>query len=113
MKARQKLNRDLLVLAVLTSITVFTWIVLDVYRALNKPTPAKVSKDILQKLDPTLDMAVINSLKTRKFISQEELDSVPELTQVELQQKTVINLEELTASPSGQPESSPSAEVNF
>ncbi|MFC1711610.1 hypothetical protein ACFLZ1_03435 [Patescibacteria group bacterium] len=113
MKRRKTVNKDLFTLSVLTTITVFTWIGFDVYRTLNKSTPKKVEKALLQKLDPTFDKKTIEFLKTRKYVSQEELDSIPELTNLELQTKTVINLQEFIATPSGTTESSPSANTNL
>lgn len=102
MKKKKRLSKDISSLAILTTIAVFSWIAFDVYRILRKPLILDVLEKQLKPLDPTFDKKTLEALKKRKVITQQELDSAPELTESKLQ------IEE--ASPSAEQEASPSAE---
>lgn len=96
---------SIVTLAVLTVITVFTWIALDVYRALtSKPEPV-VPQEILEPLDPTLDQLVLSELQQRGELSESEIGEVivsitPTPTPEE---KIVPSLDEVTTEPSPTP----------
>jgi len=75
----KRLPRELIFLAVLTTITVFTWIFLSVFYALTKPQPPKVPQEQLRPLDPTLETKVIDNLGSREFINKGEV-SLPQST---------------------------------
>lgn len=103
MKRKKSLNKDILTLSILTLITVLSWIGFDIYRQIKKST---LSSDLKQKMadfNPTLDKKTLESLKERKVLTQEELDSVPELSTLTLPPKI--------ASPSAIKDSSPSGQV--
>lgn len=102
MRKKKVLNKDILILSILTTIVVFTWIGFDIYRVFHRLSPPEVTKDQLRPLNPNFNKETLNSLKKRKIISQEELDAVPELIKFELQSKE--------ASPASTKEASPSAE---
>lgn len=87
----KKINKDLLILSILTVITVFTWICFDIYRILNKPSSIIVPPEALRKLDLKFDPQLVNSLKSRKIISQIDMDSVPELITLELKPISKLN----------------------
>lgn len=68
----QKLSRELLLLTILTVISVFTWISLDVYRALTHPPAPKVSAAQLAPLNPKLDTKVLEDLSQKANFNKEE-----------------------------------------
>lgn len=75
---KAKFSRDWLILAILTVLTVFTWIGFDVYWALTRPTPPKVPADQLLPLDPKLEIKVLENLSQKEIIGKEELVLPPE-----------------------------------
>ncbi|MDO8551532.1 MAG: hypothetical protein Q7S03_02530 [bacterium] len=68
----QRVSSQFLALAVLTFLTVFTWIGFDVYRTLKKPLELQVPKDQLSPLDPTLKTIVIDNLSKREVVDPSE-----------------------------------------
>lgn len=76
----QKLSRELLLMTILTVISIFTWISLDVYRALTHPQAPKVSATQLAPLNPKLDTKVLDDLSQKVDFNKEDLSlplSVP------------------------------------
>lgn len=102
MNKRKSLSKNTLLLSILTTITIFTWIGFDIYYHFKKDVELQIPKEYLEPINPNLDKEILEKLKTRKTISKEELDSVPELTDFELK---VVE-----ASPSGEKAASPSGE---
>ena len=88
MKINKKSKKNLLTLVVFTTITVFSWIAFDIYRSLSKSSIPQVLKEHLKPLNPSFNKEVLESLKKRKHIASEELNSVPEITQFETVEKT-------------------------
>ena len=88
MKINKKSKKNLLRIVVFTTITVFIWIAFDVYRNLSKSSIPQVLKEQLEPLNPNFNKEVLESLKKRKHITSEELNSVPEITQFETVEKT-------------------------
>lgn len=68
----EKLSRDLLVLAILTVITTFTWISLDLYRVLTRPQAPQVPSSHLEPLNPKLETKIIDSLSQKPAFQKEE-----------------------------------------
>lgn len=73
-----RISREILLLAIFTTITVFTWIGLDVYRAFSKKETPEIIQSQLEPLDPNLDKQVIEDLKKRKLFGFEEVE-LPEV----------------------------------
>lgn len=95
---KKKINRDLISLAVSTLLTVAVWIGFDVYRALTRYTLPEILDQQMQPLDPKLNQEIINQLKERFRISEEELGQLEELEPVAEANETTPS-----ANPSGQP----------
>ena len=107
---KKYLSKEIISLLILTTITIFTWIVFSVYQVFQKPLLINVSKEQLKKINPTLDTKTLMSLKTKLTLNLEEINNFPELTKFEL--KTPVVKQE--ASSSGTQEASPSAKkTNF
>lgn len=79
---KDKLSRDILILSILTVITVFTWIGLEVYRALTKTEIPTVLKRQIEPLNPVIKKDIFEDLKSRSFFSVEELVIPPTPTEV-------------------------------
>ena len=106
-----KLGKDALKLAILTLITVITWIGFDVYRALTKSDIPKILQRQIAPLNPKLDWETVERLKTKGTVGEEELKKVvvPETTPTPEPTPTI----EVTPSPEAtlSPEASPSPTV--
>lgn len=76
---KNKFSKDLLILAILTTITVFTWIGFDVYRALLKTQIPQVLQEQMAPLDPKLDTKAIENL-SQKTLFQKEEATMPQAT---------------------------------
>lgn len=71
---KRKVNRDTLVLSILTLITVLTWIAFDVYQALTKTTIPEVIQEQMRSLEPKIDKTKIERLKRRLSVTEEEIE---------------------------------------
>lgn len=74
---KKKIDRDILILSILTLTTVLTWIAFDVYKALTKYTIPQVLEEQMQSFNPKIDRAKIEKLKERLTIPEEELEKIP------------------------------------
>lgn len=101
----KRLGRDLLILAIMTVITVFTWVGLEVYRALTETEIPAVLQRQIEPLNPTIEKGVLESLKSRKAFSSEELVTAPPLGEESSQEENLSATESGGAS-----EATPSAE---
>lgn len=63
MKNNFKLGKDALILAIMTLITIITWVAFDVYRVSQKTTIAEATKEQMMTLDPKINKEIVNSLK--------------------------------------------------
>lgn len=72
---KKKRRPNILNFAILTLITVATWVLLDVYRAFTKPAPIGVPSEILAPLSPTIDQSIILQIQSRISVSEEEARS--------------------------------------
>jgi len=62
---KSKINRDLLVISILTLITILSWIGMDVYHRLTKTAVPEVVERQLLPLDPKIKTEVLNYLENR------------------------------------------------
>jgi hypothetical protein len=95
--AKTKPRRKISSLMVFTGLTILCWIGFQVYQALKQPTISLVLKEQIKPLDPSFDKKTLESLKERRFITQEEIGSVPEITEFESEKE-----EEIEASPAAE-----------
>jgi len=94
---KPKGSRDIFIIAGLTTLTIFTWIGLDVYRSFRKSTIPKVIAEQLRILNPALDTETINGLEKRLVVSEKELESLPSRRLTLVEEETTSTK---TASPS-------------
>jgi len=98
-------DKDALIIAFLTVLTVFIWTGLGVYRSFKKSVLPKVLEGQLRNLTPSFDEEVIKLLETRLSISEEQLESLP-ARRISFENRDVVETEELgtleTASPGGE-----------
>lgn len=78
---KRKISRDVLVLAILSLITVLTWIIFDVYRIFSRKEGVDVPASQLQPLNPSLDQAVIEQISQESYLEKGEYLSPKEATQ--------------------------------
>lgn len=71
-----QLGKDALILAILTLITVITWIAFDVYRILAKTEIPRILQKQTAPLDPKIPVTTLEELEERISFSQEELGQV-------------------------------------
>jgi len=68
-----QLGKDALILAILTLITVITWIAFDVYRILAKTEIPRILQKQIAPLDSKIPVTTLEELEERISFSQEEL----------------------------------------
>ena len=96
---------NLITILVLTVLTAVVWISLGVYRAITtQPTP-RVPEEISQPLSPILDKNVIDDIKSRQFVSPNEIPT----TLIIIPTSTPTIAATVTASPSATLASSPTS----
>lgn len=108
---KKQLSRDILILSILTVITVFTWVGLEVYWALTKTEIPAVLKRQIEPFNPTIKRDIFQDLKSRKSFSTEELVVPPATIKVTTEEEVPTATESAEieeASPGA--EATPSAE---
>lgn len=85
-----QLGKDALILAILTLITVLTWIAFDIHRTLTKTEIPQVLQKQIAPLNPKIPTKTLEELQQRISFTQEELSevTVPTLKE-ELVEETV------------------------
>lgn len=63
----------IVVVAILTVVTVVFWIGFGVYRIITAEPEIDVPREILLPLNPNLDVASLNELQSRLYLSEEEI----------------------------------------
>ncbi|MDP3998440.1 MAG: hypothetical protein Q8P89_02395 [bacterium] len=67
-----RLSKDVLTVAALTCVTVFTWIALDIYHTFNRPEIPNVPSEQLAPLDPNINAGVLDKLNLRQVYDKLE-----------------------------------------
>lgn len=73
----KNISRDFFILSVLTVISVTVWIVIDVYRTLNKTEDPKISSNLLETINPKIGTSVLDRLEEQKFYEISEYQPLP------------------------------------
>jgi hypothetical protein len=101
---------SLVVVLVLTLLTAIAWVGFSVYRAISQKEGPVLSEDVTKDLSPSLNSEIIENMKNRIFLSENE---IPETQiQASLQpsatpQVTVIPTPIASESPTTEPSLSP------
>lgn len=104
-----KLGKNALFLSLISLLTIISWVGFEVYKASNKTTITKVTKQQMAPINPNIKTAVFEKIEKNLSLSEEELNTItaPEATQeAELEQEieegttesAQINEEEATSS---------------
>jgi len=69
-----QLGKDILSLIIFTLITVLTWVSFEVWVSATKSTISKATKEQMTTLNPNISKDVLESLKNKVSLSEEELN---------------------------------------
>lgn len=73
------MRSNLTIFAILTTVTIITWIAFDTYRRLNKPGVQPIPEKVLAPINPSLDTKILDNITERRAFSDEEVSLfVPE-----------------------------------
>lgn len=72
-KKEFNLGKDALIMAIMTFLTVVTWIVVEAYSTLKKTTIPEVTRQQMQSLDPKINQQVFDNLKKRIWFEKKDL----------------------------------------
>lgn len=67
----------LITVAILTTITIVTWIFFSVYNVLTKKPPVTVPEEILAPVDPTLNSQALDKLENRIYFEENDVAALP------------------------------------
>jgi len=70
---KSKLPRDLFIVSLLTLITVFTWIVFDVYRAAKKIEIPEVLQRQIEPINPEINTSILEDLSKRDNMGKSDV----------------------------------------
>ncbi|MEK7521488.1 MAG: hypothetical protein AAB599_01660 [Patescibacteria group bacterium] len=70
---------NVMLFAVLTTITIFVWIGFEVYSILNQKTLEAIPDSVLLPIDPNLDLETLKKLESRRNFSDAEITTVTEI----------------------------------
>ena len=63
----------LVTVAIITTITIIFWIFISVYTILTTKAPVTVPPEILEPIDPSLDIGILDQLEKKGFIEEGEV----------------------------------------
>ena len=93
---KKRFSRDILILVILSLITAFTWIGLDVHRILFEEEEIYVPAEQLEALNPEIDQQVIDQVSEEYLLEKEEYlppeEVSEEATEAGLNAKTIANI---------------------
>lgn len=69
----KKNNSNITIFAILTTITLITWVFLEAYQRFYKSDIQTISNNILSPLTPTLDTSYLEEIAKRKQVTPEEI----------------------------------------
>ncbi len=69
---KKRVSKDILILVILSLITVFTWIGLDVYRIFFKDEELYVSPQQMEPLNPEIDQETIDQISQESLFGKGE-----------------------------------------
>jgi hypothetical protein len=84
----QKKNSNLTTFALLTTLTLVTWIFIEAYQRFYKANIQTVPPAILSPLTPILDSAYLDELEKRRQISDEEIAQYKQSSPIKLAPST-------------------------
>ncbi|MDO8503693.1 MAG: hypothetical protein Q7S60_03305 [bacterium] len=64
---KPKKTSNITVFAVLTTLTILTWVGFEIYQAFNKPGMVAISEEVLAPLTPSLNKTVLDNMEQRRF----------------------------------------------
>lgn len=64
---KPKKQSNITVFAVLTTLTILTWVGFEIYQAFNKPGIVAISEEVLAELTPSLNKSVLDNMEQRRF----------------------------------------------
>ncbi|MBN1169146.1 hypothetical protein JXA63_04620 [Candidatus Woesebacteria bacterium] len=64
---------NLITVAIITTITIIFWIFFEVYKILTGEVDVNVSQELLKLVNPTLDQAVLSSLKGKTRFEESQV----------------------------------------
>jgi len=67
----------LVTVAIFTTITVIFWIFFSVYTVLIKTPDIKVPSELLEPIDPTLDLESLQDVSTKIHFEESDVESLP------------------------------------
>jgi sensor domain CHASE-containing protein len=70
---QSKLSRNTVLALILTIITIFVWIAVDVYKIMAKKEIPAVLKEQLEPLNTNLETEILETLSTKKSYTVEDL----------------------------------------
>lgn len=73
MKRKPKAPR-LVTVAIFTTITIVFWIFFSLYNILVQPAQLDLDENLLKPIDPTLDTKALNSISSREFYEEGEVE---------------------------------------
>lgn len=71
----RKKKSNITTFAVLTTLAILTWVLVEAYLLFNKRNFESVPEGVLAPLSPTLDTEVLDRIEKRRFFAQEEVPS--------------------------------------
>lgn len=85
---KQSVDRDFLILAILSIIAVAVWIAADIYQALNKSEIPKVLQKQTEPLNPKIETSILEELEKQNYYDWGEYQAPPEIKVEETPQAT-------------------------
>ena len=72
----------IVIFAILTTLTIITWIGFDLWAAFHKAVPVELDEAITRQFSPTLDQQLIGEIRERLYFSDDQVKALgPQIRQ--------------------------------
>jgi hypothetical protein len=109
-----KQRSNLTTLAILTMLTLLTWVAVEAYQRFTKIDFGSIPPEVLEQLQPTLDKKVLDLIETRKSFSDEEISQFAPVatasSSAQISQPSASPQSTASAQPNVNPSPSPTAQ---
>lgn len=74
----------LVTIAIITTITIITWVFFGLYQILTEETDVNVPETLLQEINPTLDITTLNAVSGRLFFEEGQVEPISQTEELEI-----------------------------
>lgn len=88
---RKQKQSKITTFAILTTVTVLTWVFVEAYLIINKTSLKNIPPEVLREIDPTLNVETLTEIERRRYFADTEvpvvqIETIEPAAQTEIQE---------------------------